>query len=182
MTYRDDHDAALHRIAALEDELARSEADRRRLEAALVKAPAPTPLAQALDVERLVARVRDQAVREASAMIAGAVVACGLLAAWALGAFAVGAVHGGAVATGLLAILAVTAALVDRRPGPHDLRAICNALRTAPERVVSLDHRIDDGERIQIATASATLSFASKDRELYTDLRRRCPNAPPRGA
>jgi hypothetical protein len=198
MVYRSDCDAALDRIDALEDELRRSERERKRLGAALEKAANGQPSAVVaerddlraeldhlrrtsgapLDVERLLARfeVGAAARKEPGAglvlLVFGPIALLGAevsrLATTLLGVIGVLGV--------LIALFFVAAAAITHKAAtrPERIRDIAAALRGSPTRITEL---VQKREIIHIATPTSRLSFPTDDDdELFYDLRRRCPH------
>jgi hypothetical protein len=184
VTYRDDHDAALARVDALQADLERAEAERDRLrskvdelEHGLVTtstgalAPLTTAEVAALvrDVDEVIWKLTDRrAARFVWSFAAlGALVPmyfAGLSIAWL-------------VMTAILALFGLLQA-----PSRHgaEAQAVRNALRDAPETVTTIRELEQRNGMHWIAVSTATDTLKLPIREpapLISRLARRCPNA-----
>lgn len=188
MTYRDDHDAAIARAAALEDELERVRGERDELEAkvarldraaAAARPPGERPAAADQDAQLAddLAQVVESGYRARWLKLVGlttvTLVAFAILVAVShAGAGQMIAVYGIAIAA---VITMAVVGMVARSPSQG--AAVIEAIRTNPERVTRIVelHR-QPGLMIYAGGASLRV-YTYETTELIARLSRRCPDA-----
>jgi hypothetical protein len=169
VTYRDDTDAAIARADALEVELKRAEDERDRLREQLASTPASTEMSKR-DVDALVEQL------DSSLAISSPVPG---IAALAL-SVPVFFLRGGVLLSVTLLVvgaIALVASLLDK---PGDARLVIEAVRDAPDQVVSVREVSTRSNRrtvfVHTATCCARFRTPSPD-TLLVALAKRCPRA-----
>ncbi len=202
VTYRDDHDASIARAAALEEDLERAEADRRRavaerdgLAAELAKVrsehtPAVTEIVVAerapltrTEVEALVGDLENRALGARLGATAGVGLAFAVAVVMGLAAVWVGTLTMFAVSVAVVVILLINAVVSVMATNPARWRPVLAALRDAPTRIVRVSHRESaNNYRVYhyLTIRSDRGSLVVKEpnwTRLYDQLKRHCPGA-----